>query len=55
MNARNCVHFVAEAVGLVGLKVPNVPQLMKRPTSYMNAVAAANRDFPTLKLEPRRK
>lgn len=55
MNVRNCVHFVAEAVGIVGMRLPDAKGLMKRPTSYLNAVIAANRDFPTLKLEARRK
>ena len=50
MNERNCVHFVAEAAGAVGLKLPNGKGMMKRPTSYMRAVAAGNRDFPTLQL-----
>ena len=50
MNERNCVHFVAEAAGAVGLKLPNGKGMMKRPTSYMRAVAASNRDFPSLQL-----
>jgi hypothetical protein len=55
MNERNCVHFVAEAAVLVGLRAPDAKGLMKRPTSFLMAVANANRDFPTLKLEPRKK
>jgi hypothetical protein len=54
MNERNCVHFVAEAVALVGLRSPDLRKLMKRPTSYLNAIAAANRDFPTLRLVARK-
>ena len=50
MNERNCVHFVAEAAGVVGLKLPDGKGMMKRPTSYMRAIAAGNRDFSTLQL-----
>jgi hypothetical protein len=52
MNQRNCVHFVAEAAGAVGLRLPDGKGMMKRPTTYMMAIAAANKDFPTLKLVP---
>lgn len=54
MNQRNCVHFVAEAAAAAGLKVPVVPRLMKRPTSFLMAVAAANRDNPTLRMATRK-
>ena len=54
MNDRNCVHFVAEAVEAVGLRAPNQTGLMKRPTSFLLAVAAANRDFATLKMVQRK-
>lgn len=54
MNERNCVHFVAEAAGTVGLRLPNGKGMMKRPTSYMLAIAAANKDFPTLKMVARK-
>lgn len=50
MNERNCVHFVAEAAGLLGLRLPNGKGMMKRPTSYMMAIASANKDFPTLQV-----
>ena len=54
MNQRNCVHFVAEAAGLLGMRLPDGTGMMKKPTSYMMAIAAANKDFPTLKLSPRK-
>lgn len=50
MNDRNCVHFTAEAAAAVGLRLPDGKGMMKRPTSYMMAVAAANRDSATLKM-----
>ena len=54
MNERNCVHFTAEAAAAVGLRLPDGKGMMKRPTSYMLAVAAANKDFPTLKMVARK-
>ena len=52
MNERNCVHFVAEAAGVIGMRLPDGKGMMKRPTSYMMAIAAANKDFTTLKMVP---
>jgi len=54
MNDRNCVHFVAEAAGAVGMRLPDGKGMMKRPTTYMMAIAAANKDFPTLKMVARK-
>lgn len=42
LNTRNCVHFVAEAARLIGLTGLDHPTLMKRPRSFLQAVAAAN-------------
>lgn len=42
LNARNCVHFVKEAARRVGLTTLDFPKLMKKPRSYLKAVAAAN-------------
>jgi hypothetical protein len=50
MNQHNCVHFVADAAGALGMRLPNGAGMMKRPTTYMMAIAAANKDFPTLKM-----
>ena len=42
LNSRNCVHFVKEAARIVGLTGLDQPRLMKKPRSYLKAVAAAN-------------
>ncbi|MES2753566.1 MAG: hypothetical protein V4659_02765 [Pseudomonadota bacterium] len=42
LNKRNCVHFVAEAARRVGLTVPELPKLMKKPRSFLQAVSDAN-------------
>jgi hypothetical protein len=42
LNARNCVHFVKEAARIAGLTGLDQPRLMKKPRSYLLAVAAAN-------------
>ena len=42
LNRRNCVHFVQEAARRVGLIGLDHPGLMKKPRSYLKAVAAAN-------------
>lgn len=42
LNSRNCVHFVAEAARRLGLAGTDQPKLMKKPRSYVKAVAAAN-------------
>lgn len=42
LNRRNCVHFVREAASRAGLVSVTFPRLMKKPHSYLNAVAAAN-------------
>jgi hypothetical protein len=42
MNRRNCVHFVAEAARRSGLTGVDQPRLMKKPRSFLKAVAAAN-------------
>lgn len=42
LNDRNCVHFVKEAARIAGLSALDQPKLMKKPRSYLKAVAAAN-------------
>jgi hypothetical protein len=42
LNHRNCVHFVAELARAVGLRVEEVPRLMKRPRSFLLHVRALN-------------
>lgn len=42
MNTRNCVHFAQEAARRAGLTGLDFPKLMKKPRSFLLAVAAAN-------------
>ena len=42
LNDRNCVHFVQEAARRLGLVGLDHPDLMKKPRSYLKAVAQAN-------------
>ena len=42
MNTRNCVHFAQEAARRAGLKQVEFPGLMKKPRSFLKAVAQAN-------------
>ena len=42
LNHRNCVHFVAELARTVGLRVEEVPRLMKRPRSFLLHVRSLN-------------
>ena len=42
LNHRNCVHFVAELARTVGLRVEEVPRLMKRPRSFLLHVRELN-------------
>lgn len=42
LDGRNCIDFVKEAARIAGLQGLDQPRLMRRPTSYLRAVAAAN-------------
>lgn len=42
LGKRNCIHFVEEAARAAGLTGLDQPKLMKKPRSYLQAVAAAN-------------
>lgn len=42
LNSRNCVHFVQEGARRAGLTGLDHPGLMKKPRSFLKAVAAAN-------------
>jgi hypothetical protein len=42
LNSRNCVHFTREAARRLGLAGIDQPKFMKKPRSYMKALAAAN-------------
>ena len=49
LNSHNCVHFAGEAAQIVGLKVEYDKRFLKRPTSFLRAVAALNAGSPMLK------
>jgi hypothetical protein len=42
LGKRNCVTFVREAARRAGLATVDFPKLMKKPTSFLRAVAATN-------------
>jgi len=42
LNRRNCVHFVAEIARTLGLRVEEVPRLMKRPRSFLLHIRSLN-------------
>ena len=52
LNERNCVHFVQEAAQRLGLVGLDHPDLMKKPRSYLKAVAQANVDRVTVIGQP---
>jgi len=42
LETRNCVHFIATMARAAGLAVPDDQALMKKPTAFLEAVAARN-------------
>jgi hypothetical protein len=42
LNHRNCVHFVSALASAAGLRVEDVPRLMKRPRSFLLHVRELN-------------
>lgn len=52
LNKRNCVHFVQEAARRSGVANVDFPALMKKPRSYLLAVAAANAGTVTVIGQP---
>ena len=42
LNRANCVHFVADLAGAVGLRVERAARLMKRPRSFLQHVRSLN-------------
>ena len=42
LETRNCVHFIAAMARAAGLAVPTDAALMKKPTAFLEAVAARN-------------
>lgn len=43
LNHHNCVHFVADLAGTLGMAADTPPKLMKKPRSYLEHLTAANR------------
>jgi len=52
LNHRNCVHFVAELARTIGLRVEEVPRLMKRPRSFLLHVLSLNPQLAATPLSP---
>jgi hypothetical protein len=48
LEDHNCIHFVKEAARRAGLVGIDQPKLMKKPRSYLQAVAAANAGHVTV-------
>lgn len=46
LDKHNCVHFVAELAGAIGMKV-DTGRLMKKPRSFLENLAATNRAWLT--------
>jgi len=42
LNKRNCVHFVADAIGVLGYKTNPKTKFWKKPTSFMKEVLKLN-------------
>lgn len=53
LNGRNCVHFVADVAAAIGLDAPIVPNLMKKPKSYLEMVSRRNAALLARWPEPR--
>ena len=47
LNHHNCVHFVAELAGTLGMAADTPQALMKKPRSYLEHLTAANRAWLT--------
>lgn len=42
LDTRNCIHFVAEALRIVGIDVVEQPKLMKKPRSFLEYIRDRN-------------
>ena len=51
LDGRNCVDFVKQAALRIGLVAPDLPKLMRKPRSYVLAVAEANPSVRVLHME----
>ena len=45
LNRRNCVHFVADMAATLGMRADTPKALMKKPRSYTDFLAGANREW----------
>ncbi len=45
LNRQNCVHFVADVAGSLGMRAETPKALMKKPRSYTEFLTASNRDW----------
>ena len=45
LNRQNCVFFVAHIAAAIGMEADTPKSLMKKPRSYLQALAAANREW----------
>ena len=45
LNGQNCVHFVADVAATLGMAADKTGKLMKKPTSYLASLTAANRPW----------
>lgn len=43
LNKANCIHFVAEVARAIGMDAPDVPELMKKPKSFLVQMTDRNR------------
>ena len=43
LGSRNCIHFVAQIAGAIGMRADTPKKLMKKPRSYLDHLTAANR------------
>lgn len=43
LGRRNCIHFVAQIAGSIGMQADTPKKLMKKPRSYLEHLTAANR------------
>lgn len=44
LNRRNCIHFIAQVAAIIGMRA-ETNRFMKKPRSYLEALARTNRDW----------
>jgi hypothetical protein len=45
LDEANCIHFVAEVARAIGMDAPDVPELMKKPKSFLVQMTERNRTW----------